>query len=38
VLGGEFTASLVVHALMAVLFVGLFANKRRNFWEQLLVG
>jgi membrane-bound metal-dependent hydrolase YbcI (DUF457 family) len=37
-LGGEFTASLVVHALMVALFVGLFANKRRNFWEQLLVG
>ena len=38
VLGGELTASLVVHALMATLFIGLFANKRRNFWEQLLVG
>jgi membrane-bound metal-dependent hydrolase YbcI (DUF457 family) len=38
VLGGEVTASLVVHALMAFLFVGLFANKRKNFWEQLLVG
>jgi membrane-bound metal-dependent hydrolase YbcI (DUF457 family) len=38
ILGGEVTASLLVHAFMAVLFVGLFANKRRNFWEQLLVG
>ena len=38
VLGSEVTASLLVHALMALLFVGLFANKRRNFWEQLLVG
>jgi membrane-bound metal-dependent hydrolase YbcI (DUF457 family) len=37
VIGGEVAASLLVHALMAVLFIGLFANKRRNFWEQLLV-
>jgi membrane-bound metal-dependent hydrolase YbcI (DUF457 family) len=38
VLGGEATASLLVHAFMVVLFVGLFVNKRRNLWEQLLVG
>ena len=38
VLGGEATASLLIHALMVVLFIGLFANKRENFWEQLLVG
>jgi membrane-bound metal-dependent hydrolase YbcI (DUF457 family) len=36
-LGGEATASLLIHALMVVLFIGLFANKRKNFWEQLLV-
>jgi membrane-bound metal-dependent hydrolase YbcI (DUF457 family) len=36
-LGGEATASLLIHALMATLFVGLFANKRKNFWKQLLV-
>jgi membrane-bound metal-dependent hydrolase YbcI (DUF457 family) len=37
ILGGVETASLLVHAVMAVLFVVLFANKRRNFWHQLLV-
>jgi len=37
ILGGEATASLMIHALMVVLFIGLFANKRKNFWEQLLV-
>ena len=37
VLGGEATASLLMHTLMVVLFIGLFANKRKNFWEQLLV-
>jgi membrane-bound metal-dependent hydrolase YbcI (DUF457 family) len=37
-LGGAGNASLLVHALMAVLFVGLFVNKRENFWEKLLVG
>jgi len=36
-LGGEATASLLMHTLMVVLFIGLFANKRKNFWEQLLV-
>jgi membrane-bound metal-dependent hydrolase YbcI (DUF457 family) len=36
-LGGEATASLLIHALMVALFAGLFANKRRNFWQQLLV-
>ena len=36
-LGGEATASLLIHALMVVLFIGLFANKRKNFWEHLLV-
>jgi membrane-bound metal-dependent hydrolase YbcI (DUF457 family) len=38
VLGGIGNASLLVHAFMVVLFVGLFFNKRENFWEQLLVG
>ena len=37
-LGGELTASLLMHALMTVLFVGLFANKRERFWDQLLIG
>jgi membrane-bound metal-dependent hydrolase YbcI (DUF457 family) len=37
-LGGEVNASLLMHALMALLFVGLFVNKRKNFWEKLLVG
>jgi len=37
VLGGEATASLLVHALMAALFVGLFVNKRERFWEHLLI-
>jgi membrane-bound metal-dependent hydrolase YbcI (DUF457 family) len=36
-LGGVQTASLLVHALMVVLFVGLFARKRENFWEHVLV-
>ena len=37
-LGGEVTASIVIHATMAVLFVGLFFNSRGNFWERLLLG
>jgi membrane-bound metal-dependent hydrolase YbcI (DUF457 family) len=36
-LGGEATASLLIHTLMVVLFIGLFANKRKNFWNHLLV-
>jgi len=36
-LGGEETASLLIHVLMAVLFVSLFINKRKNFWKSLLV-
>ncbi len=36
-LGGAGTASLLVHGLMVVLFVGLFFSKRKNFWERLLV-
>ena len=36
-LGGEATASLLVHALMIVLFIGLFARKRENFWQHALV-
>jgi membrane-bound metal-dependent hydrolase YbcI (DUF457 family) len=36
-LGGVGNASLLIHALMITLFIGLFANKRENFWEQLLV-
>ena len=37
-LGGAGNASLLMHTLMAVLFAALFFNKRKNFWEQLLVG
>ena len=36
-LGGALTASLIVHALMRIAFVGLFIQKRENFWEHLLV-
>ena len=36
-LGGATTASVVIHTLMAIAFVGLFFRKRENFWEQLLV-
>jgi len=38
VLGGVVTASLLVHAVMIVLFIGLFVGKRDGFWEHLLVG
>ena len=38
ILGGEATASLLIHTLMVVLFIGLFAHKRKNFWEHALVG
>jgi membrane-bound metal-dependent hydrolase YbcI (DUF457 family) len=37
-LGGLDVASLIVHGSMIVLFVALFYDKRKNFWEQLLVG
>jgi len=37
-LGGDLMASLITHVAMAFLFVGLFINKRDNFWEHLLVG
>ena len=37
-LGGQEIASLLMHGLMAALFVGLFYNKRKNFWDQLLIG
>ena len=36
-LGGVETASLLMHGLLVTLFVGLFFNKRENFWERLLV-
>jgi membrane-bound metal-dependent hydrolase YbcI (DUF457 family) len=36
-LGGEQTASLLIHVLIVALFIGLFANKRENFWEHALV-
>ena len=36
-LGGLQTADLLMHALMVVLFIGLFARKRENFWEHVLV-
>ena len=37
-LDGAGNASLLIHALMVVLFVAVFVNKRENFWEQALVG
>jgi membrane-bound metal-dependent hydrolase YbcI (DUF457 family) len=37
-LGGAQTASLLMHSLMAALFVGFYALKRENFWENVLVG
>ncbi len=37
-LGGLDMASLIVHGSMVALFVALFYDKRKNFWEQLLVG
>jgi hypothetical protein len=36
-LGGAATATLIVHALLAIAFVGLFVKQRENFWEKLLV-
>ncbi|KON31299.1 hypothetical protein AC478_03045 [miscellaneous Crenarchaeota group-1 archaeon SG8-32-3] len=36
-LGGAITASLLVHSLMIVLFIGLFTRKYENFWEHMLV-
>ncbi len=36
-LGGAQTASLLIHALMFVLFIGLFAREREHFWEHVLV-
>lgn len=36
-LGGAEIASLIVHALMAIVFVSLFIRQRENFWEKLLV-
>lgn len=36
-LGGEDWASIIMHTLMVLLFVGLFFNKRQRFWERLLV-
>jgi len=36
-LGGVETASLLMHTLIIALFIGLFANKRENFWEHVLV-
>ena len=38
ILGGAGTASLLMHTLMIVLFVGLFIGKRNHFLEKLLVG
>jgi membrane-bound metal-dependent hydrolase YbcI (DUF457 family) len=37
-LGGAQTASLIMHSLMAAFFVGFYALKRENFWENMLVG
>jgi hypothetical protein len=36
-LGGVQTASILVHSLMVVLFIGFYAVKRENFWENVLV-
>ena len=36
-LGGALTASILVHMLMTIVFLGLFLRKRADFWEQLLV-
>jgi len=38
VLGGVEMASILIHASMVVLFVGLFFGKREHFWEKLLIG
>ncbi len=37
-LGGQFAASLLITALMIVLFLGFFIRKRENFWHKLLIG
>lgn len=37
-LGGALTASIIVHTLIVITFLGLFLQKRENFWERLLVG
>ena len=37
-LGGLFTASIVTHGAMVILFVALFIRKRRGFWDSLFVG
>jgi membrane-bound metal-dependent hydrolase YbcI (DUF457 family) len=36
-LGGAQTSSLLIHTLMAAIFIGLYALKRENFWENVLV-
>ena len=36
-LGGVQTASLLIHTLMVVLFIGFYVLKRENFWENVLV-
>ncbi len=36
-LGGQLTASVLITALMIVLFVVMFIGKREHFWEKLLV-
>ena len=38
ILGGAQTASLLIHSLMVALFIGFYALKRQNFWENILVG
>jgi hypothetical protein len=37
-LGGAQTASMLMHSLMTALFVGFYALKHENFWENVLVG
>ncbi len=37
-LGGQGTASLIVHGIMLLLLVVLVVKNRSNLWEQLIVG
>jgi membrane-bound metal-dependent hydrolase YbcI (DUF457 family) len=38
ILGGLETASFLMHGVITIIFIGLFFNKRENFWAQLLIG
>ena len=37
-LGGKEIASLIVQAILIIIFIILLMNKRKNLWENLLVG